>query len=704
MALYTYGGGPADVLTNTSGDVVPDYPVIVRRAGTGEQVTALLEVDGTTPIAELRTNAASSDQPGAIRPFKIDGVTAIEYEYNGLTGPVRWYAASRELAAEAASTAASALELAEGALPTEGGVMTGAAQWQTGSPAATTASSRASADTYDRWRRDAEGRQEWGAGTTAPDAALYRSGPGELTVGGVLLATGGNGGFRSVRAAGAVGDGVTDDAPAIQAALTAAHAEGGGWVVVPAGDYLLETLPLRIRGGTRLTLAPGARFVRGATGTLLLNGDADQDYGGYSGHGNLVIEGGIWDMKGADFLDSDMCISIGHARGITVRDLEIRDVCGFHAIELNSTQHALVDNCAFRGYVDPDGTRDFSEAVQIDLAGRASLFGGFGPYDHTVCQDITVRACYVGASGTAGTVAWPAGVGSHSTTAGHPHKRISVVGNTFDGLAQYAIKGYCWDDSVATGNRMQDCGAGVWMRTLDSSKTADRTDENGVDTGASAPNTGAHISGNLIRGCTGYGDAIAVEGESTGLWSDVHIERNIVNDTAGATHGVRLYLTDHSVLQGNSFANIGGTAISTAQCVFGSIVGNRAYVCGSSWITCDTDNDMLIANNQLALCQSHGMWLFGGGRLKVTDNWLRGAGRTDGTGNGVRVTSGIDRLTLTGNTYQAWGSGQEATTAIYISSSVTGVRRFGNDVLGQAATPVSDASTSPVLSPYDDGS
>lgn len=33
--LYTYGGTPAEVLTDLAGNVVPDYPLNVRVAGTG---------------------------------------------------------------------------------------------------------------------------------------------------------------------------------------------------------------------------------------------------------------------------------------------------------------------------------------------------------------------------------------------------------------------------------------------------------------------------------------------------------------------------------------------------------------------------------------------------------------------------------------------------------------------------------------------
>ncbi|RIH58550.1 hypothetical protein D3C59_34435 [Streptomyces sp. SHP22-7] len=106
---YTFGGTPADVLVDAAGNVIPDYPVIIRVAGTGQQVTALYELDGA-PIGQLRSNPAGSDQPGAIRAFRVADVTEIEYEYNGSSGqPVRWFQAAREVAQEALTTAQAAI-------------------------------------------------------------------------------------------------------------------------------------------------------------------------------------------------------------------------------------------------------------------------------------------------------------------------------------------------------------------------------------------------------------------------------------------------------------------------------------------------------------------------------------------------------------------------------------------------------------------
>ncbi|MFJ9113030.1 hypothetical protein [Streptomyces sp. NPDC102283] len=131
--MFTFGGTPADVLTDTAGNAVPNYPLVVRVAGTGQAVTALYELNGT-PIGQLRTNPASHPAPGAIRAFQAD-IQAIDYEYLDTSGsPVRWYQAGRELAQTALDTAqavaAAQLDTADvqAIIDSRGGVPNGLAQ------------------------------------------------------------------------------------------------------------------------------------------------------------------------------------------------------------------------------------------------------------------------------------------------------------------------------------------------------------------------------------------------------------------------------------------------------------------------------------------------------------------------------------------------------------------------------------------------
>lgn len=642
--LYTYGGNPSAVLQTRTGDIVPDYPLIVRAAGTGAIITALFEEDGTTAIAQLRTNAANTDTPGAIRPFKVDGFGAIQYEYNGPSGqPVRWYEVGREVAT-------TALEGLNSKLDTTGGTVTGDLNI---------------------------------AGTLDVTELLVNGEPlntgADFSAAGMLMPTAQTG-------------------AAVQAALNAAQAAGGGWVVVRPGVYLI-TSTLRIYANTRLTLLPGAEFRRNVSATMLLNGDALQNLSGYTGNGNLIIEGGLWNMRGTTggLTASAMCISIGHARNVTIRGLEIRDLPGYHGIELNSTKNGLVENCRFRGYVDP-GSRDFSEAVQIDLAKGSAEFGGFGPYDNTVCQDIEVRGCYFGASGTAGTTAWPRGVGSHSATVGTRHKRIRIIDNSFEGLLQYAVVNYAYDDTIIADNTISGCGSGIRIRSIISADAADSTNLAGVVTNASQTMSNVAITGNTITGGGSYDDAILLFGESTGRIVGAEITGNIIDTVGASENGIRVQYADQYTVATNTIRSVGGTGISQEQ-VTGGVVGpNRIYSVGASGISCDTGTGIQIAGNTVREAGVNGIHVLSGSDIQVQNNYVKGASRTASGSWGIRCSTSVDALLITGNKIRKFGSGNEVAAGIGITSTCTNVKRYGNDL---ADTGLDDASSGTDTSPFD---
>jgi polygalacturonase len=86
----------------------------------------------------------------------------------------------------------------------------------------------------------------------------------------LALAVVGAGPHFDVRSYGAKGDGVALDSPAINAAIEAASAAGGGTVVLPAGTYLSFSIRLK----SRITLVIGA-------GATLLAADPADGRGGY---------------------------------------------------------------------------------------------------------------------------------------------------------------------------------------------------------------------------------------------------------------------------------------------------------------------------------------------------------------------------------------------------------------------------------------
>jgi len=90
----------------------------------------------------------------------------------------------------------------------------------------------------------------------------------------------------SVKSYGAVGDGVNDDTPSIQAAINALETQGGGTLLVPVGTYLLNSYSpsphpwffYNLRVGSNITIQadPGAKFLQGSSGRAPLPAGATE--------------------------------------------------------------------------------------------------------------------------------------------------------------------------------------------------------------------------------------------------------------------------------------------------------------------------------------------------------------------------------------------------------------------------------------------
>ena len=157
----------------------------------------------------------------------------------------------------------------------------------------------------------------------------------------------GGGLYQNVRTFGAVGDGVTDDSVAIQAAIDAATSGTGGGVVFPSpGQYLCAGLVADITppagGGSGpwldLYFVPGASLVQkaGSTGTL------------------LHIEGGGFGNAGLNSFTMENAILVGNGPD------------GSWGLVLSGCQHATVTNLTASNFTNPAGISLAGAPVLID--------------------------------------------------------------------------------------------------------------------------------------------------------------------------------------------------------------------------------------------------------------------------------------------------------------------------------------------------
>jgi polygalacturonase len=157
-----------------------------------------------------------------------------------------------------------------------------------------------------------------------------------------------------VRSFGATGDGTTIDSDAINRAIDAAAAAGGGTVVFPAGTYASHSIRLRSHVG--LSLDHGAVLLAADTGAgrgydpaEAGPGNAYQDFGHSHWHNSLIWGENIEDVSitGRGRIDGR-----GLSRGLTPRaaDLDTRPGQANKAIALKLARHVLLrDFTIYRG-------------------------------------------------------------------------------------------------------------------------------------------------------------------------------------------------------------------------------------------------------------------------------------------------------------------------------------------------------------------
>ena len=176
---------------------------------------------------------------------------------------------------------------------------------------------------------------------------------------------------------------------------------------------------------------------------------------------------------------------IGRANGIIIRNIKVMNLTNSHAIDLNSSRNVLIENGQFLGFQDntSDGSMDYIEAIQISNHTKKG-FMAFGAYDGTPSQDITVKNCIFGDSGTKGFGTWAVGVGNHGYGILNLYnERIKIQNNTFDGMTMAGIHINAYKNVTIEGNKFNDNNNAIIMDTPSNNYYPDTTLSNRLQAG-----------------------------------------------------------------------------------------------------------------------------------------------------------------------------------------------------------------------------
>lgn len=489
----------------------------------------------------------------------------------------------------------------------------------------------------------------------------------------------------SIKSLGAKGDGVNDDSIAFQQALDMAKGRDKSVrIYIPEGTYILKN-ELNIYSNTDILATNNTTLIRKHNGYMLLNGDRGANYWGYDGQKNLTISGGVWDSNGKSH-SMATGFALGHAENIVIKDLSILNIRSSHAIELNACRNVTVKQCEFKGFIDTDENRRFSEAIQLDIMKNSGVFNAFGQYDSTPCKNITIENNYFGRSDTTGY--WGRGVGSHTATATKQQREINIINNVFDNILDWAVRSYNWEHVVIDGNKMLNCGKGVNLRaSITGVYTEDETGEQiGSEELAGYALTNNHFVGGITKGrcIEAYG-----EKDTYGRIRNVTIQGNYINPArASSKFLIYIYYAKSVNIIGNTLRNSGAESIAiNKNSLDVNIIGNTISNSARSGIRVYAGSiGINIGNNTIRKSGYNGIHVTGKSEyITINNNTIIGAnGARDNTDmyNHIRVTEDSKNFTITGNVIRFYSTSYTGKTGIYVTSTCKDVVTGLNNLVG----------------------
>jgi hypothetical protein len=490
----------------------------------------------------------------------------------------------------------------------------------------------------------------------------------------------------SVRDYGAQGDGMANDAPALQMALDAIAQEApGATLLIPAGIYAVQA-EIEIKSAVHIVLSPGAvvRRSNAATQYIFRNFNASDAAQGYNGRGGITVSGGVLDCAGDTLSGAVTAISFVHAANISVQAITVRNVRDWNAVELCGVRKAVISDCTFEGLYASSPANIHTEAVQLDMPLNGAAVSGISPaaYEAVPCSNITMRGCTVRPYGSLPAFGYM--VGSHTAADGVWHRSIRIIDNYGEGLSNYPVRGYNWNDTVVRGNTFADCNGGVRFEVAPGNT---KESENIVIQGNVFRNSGARNAQTDVAGAVI--SLIGIDGAAAVPLREAVIADNIIKGFATAVAIDCLVVAD-CICSGNvikAIAVAAQTGIRLSGCFGALVTGNRldgglttrsisiqaspgGSTSESSIVTNNSCNNVgplyidcpycVVTGNAFVNPQAVGLTLSAyGGYATITGNQFR---KADGfSPNAIELFTAT--ALIQANSFRGWG-GAEGTTGI----------------------------------------
>ena len=481
----------------------------------------------------------------------------------------------------------------------------------------------------------------------------------------------------------------TSDSAAIQKALNLAISQGGVAIFVPDGVYRL-TSELVIYKNTKIIMSPNAVLFRDHNGYVFLNGAReDKKTAGYTGNGNLIIQGGTIDANGVVRTGKASIMHIAHAENILFEDVTFKDCSRSHHIEFNSCQNVVVNKCKFLGHV-LNADEIFNEAIQLDLPKR-NYGSTFGLNDDTPCRNVWIMNSYFGPNPDSSSGDIGRAFGSHAATINRRHENIHFLSNVVENTRSWAVRVYSYQNFNVSNNIFKHCGAGINCRTPILADKADTEDQNGNQTNASQHCYNGMISNNIFHDCGMDGRIIEVYGESSGYYYNVNIVGNSIQNLGNdQSDSVFLNKVRDCTVNGNAmFSPKLSGIVGNSECWGLTIANNTIESPGKHGISLGgSSNYCMIASNAIKRAWNNGIVLEGGNVHVIANNSIGGANGAKGSGdanNHIRIVSSAKRVSVVGNVCRNYSTTHSTTHALYVTSTCEDVSTAGNVFAGFTA-------------------